>query len=154
MQFRQSRRFRINAPDVINEVIEGEAIILHLGTGRYYSARGCGADVWRWLSGSAGSDDITAALTATYDASAEDIAEAVDNFVEYLLQEGLLVEASTSGTSDAAALTAEESTVKTPFEPPALESFSDLEDLLLLDPVHEVSTEQGWPHVAASADGG
>jgi hypothetical protein len=33
------------------------------------------------------------------------------------------------------------------FEPPLLEKFTDMEDLLLLDPVHEVDG-RGWPHPA------
>jgi hypothetical protein len=31
-----------------------------------------------------------------------------------------------------------------PFEPPVLEQYTDMQDLLLLDPIHEVD-EQGWP---------
>ena len=33
---------------------------------------------------------------------------------------------------------------------PALERFTDMEDLLLLDPVHDVE-EMGWPHVNPNA---
>jgi hypothetical protein len=39
------------------------------------------------------------------------------------------------------------------FEPPLLEKFDDLQDLILLDPVHEVLEEEGWPHArSAGAD--
>jgi hypothetical protein len=155
MQSRQSWRFHINAPDVINEVIEGEAIILHLGTGRYYSARGCGAEVWAWLSGGVAAGDVEAALAASYDASPDAVAVAVDDFIDYLLREALVVEvpADEVASVGVAIPQARSEGSKPPFEAPAMESFSDLEDLLLLDPVHEVSTELGWPHVAASSDG-
>ena len=33
---------------------------------------------------------------------------------------------------------------KIPFEEPKLEKYSDMEDLLLLDPIHDVEDE-GWP---------
>jgi hypothetical protein len=36
------------------------------------------------------------------------------------------------------------------FEEPALEGFTDLEDLLLLDPVHEVEPSRGWPYAATA----
>jgi hypothetical protein len=36
-------------------------------------------------------------------------------------------------------------TGEVPFEPPILERFDDMQELLLLDPVHEVSDEEGWP---------
>jgi hypothetical protein len=38
--------------------------------------------------------------------------------------------------------------VRPTFESPTLAKFTDMEDLLLLDPVHEVSPDQGWPHPA------
>jgi hypothetical protein len=36
-----------------------------------------------------------------------------------------------------------------PFQAPALEKHSDMQDLILLDPVHEVGP-RGWPHAADS----
>jgi hypothetical protein len=142
----QSQQFRINEPDVINQVIDGEAVVLHLGTGRYYSARGCGADVWCWLSASVPVPAVIEALASSYDASPDTIAAAVDEFVTYLLREGLIV-----GISDEQLGATPSPTILTPrpsFEVPVMEAFGDLEDLLLLDPVHEVSAEKGWPHVA------
>ena len=32
-----------------------------------------------------------------------------------------------------------------PFSPPQVQRFDDLQELLLLDPIHDVS-DQGWPH--------
>ena len=37
---------RINAPHVVHETIDGETILIHLGTGAYYSLEGVGAHVW------------------------------------------------------------------------------------------------------------
>jgi hypothetical protein len=145
----QSQRFRVNAPDVINQVIDGEAIVLHLGTGRYFSARGSGAEVWSWLSASVPVPAVVEALASSYDASPEAIAIAVDEFVTYLSREGLIVDGSDDQTGATPNPTI--STPKPSFELPVMEAFGDLEDLLLLDPVHEVSTEKGWPHVAPEA---
>jgi hypothetical protein len=145
----QSERFRVNAPDVINQVIDGEAIVLHLGTGRYFSARGCGAEVWSWLSASVPISAVVDALASSYDASPDAIAAAVDEFVSYLTREGLIVD--DSDDQPGAIPTPTVPTPKPSFKPPVMEAFGDLEDLLLLDPVHEVSTEKGWPHVAPEA---
>jgi hypothetical protein len=41
--------------------------------------------------------------------------------------------------------------VPAPFQPPLFEKFTDMEAMLLLDPVHDVDDE-GWPHMPA-ADG-
>jgi len=37
-----------------------------------------------------------------------------------------------------------------PFVKPILQKYTDMADLLLLDPIHEVG-EQGWPHPAPRA---
>lgn len=42
----RATRLRINAPSVVGEVIDGEAVILNLETGKYYSARGSGSAIW------------------------------------------------------------------------------------------------------------
>ena len=37
-----NQRFKMNIPQVIGEVIEGEAVIVSLETGAYYSLQGTG----------------------------------------------------------------------------------------------------------------
>jgi len=39
------------------------------------------------------------------------------------------------------------------FEKPKLQKFTDMQDLLLLDPIHEVD-EAGWPHTRNDTDQG
>jgi hypothetical protein len=36
------------------------------------------------------------------------------------------------------------------FQPPTLESYNDMQDLLLLDPIHDVD-DMGWPQKAPDA---
>jgi len=48
-----SRRFTVNAPAVVSEVIDGEAVILNLRSGHYFSALHTGAVVWEWIDGGA-----------------------------------------------------------------------------------------------------
>lgn len=140
--------WRVNAPDVISETIEGETIILHLGNGFYFSAGGAGALAWRLLSESVLADEVVFAVSLAYDAPGVDVASAVEEFVAELSAEGLLVTAESGG----AAPPPPPHEVM-PWAPPTLSKFTDMEDLLLLDPVHEVSPTQGWPN-AASARGG
>jgi coenzyme PQQ synthesis protein D (PqqD) len=146
----QELAFQLNQPDVINEVIDGEAIILHLGTGRYYSARGCGAEAWAWLSTSVPVPAVVEALLDRYDTARDVVSAAVERFVGYLQVEGLVVP---SVLPSNAPLPVPPNAPKGRFEEPALEGFTDLEDLLLLDPVHEVEPSRGWPYaVTAEAE--
>jgi hypothetical protein len=137
--------WRANAPDVISESIEGETIILHLGNGFYFSAGGAGALAWQLLSDSVPVSRTTELVASAYETEGVDVAGAVDGFVEELRSEGLLVPAE-PGTP------ASEGTAATgprlSWEAPTLSKFTDMEDLLLLDPVHEVSPQQGWPYAA------
>lgn len=40
----------VNAPHVVHETIDGEAILIHLVTGTYYSLDGVGAELWGALA--------------------------------------------------------------------------------------------------------
>lgn len=137
--------WRANAPDVISESIEGETIILHLGNGFYFSAGGAGALAWGLLSASVPVSRTIELVSGAYETEGIDVASAVDGFVEELSREGLLVPAE-PGTPASEGTSA--SGPRLPWETPTLSKFTDMEDLLLLDPVHEVSPEQGWPYAA------
>jgi hypothetical protein len=142
--------WRANAPDVISETIEGETIILHLGNGFYFSAGGAGALAWQLLSESVPVSRTAELVASAYQSAGVDVAAAVEGFVEELRGEGLLVpaEAGTPASEGAAPAGA-----PLPWAPPTLSKFTDMEDLLLLDPVHEVSPQQGWPYVAQAGGG-
>jgi coenzyme PQQ synthesis protein D (PqqD) len=138
--------FRVNAPQVIHESIDGEVIIINLETGNYYSVKGSGARVWDAIQAapatSAGT--IVDALAPTYDAPREELEPAIDSFVRELLDEGLLAEAAGSAVAQAASVAPAGDAAGRVSEAPRLEKYTDMQDLVLLDPVHEVD-EQGWP---------
>jgi len=147
----RTTRWRVNAPDVIGQTIDGETIILHLGNGFYFSTQGSGPLVWDMLGASYSLGEVSAAVAQRYDVAAADVEPDVQGFVQQLCAEGLLVEAP--GAAAPPTASASGSLDKTgAFVPPTLQKFTDMEDLLLLDPVHEVSPERGWPHVAPGVD--
>ena len=55
-------RYEPNRPDVVDESVDGEVLIVHLGTGAYYSARGSGDLVWQLLAGGATFAEAASAL--------------------------------------------------------------------------------------------
>lgn len=136
--------WRINAPDVISETIDGETIILHLGNGFYFAAGGAGTLAWSMLSQSATVERTALALAQAYEAEGVDLPAAVEAFAAELVAEGLLVDGDAPGDPELPQDGARE-----PWQEPTLSKFTDMEDLLLLDPVHEVSPTQGWPYAAA-----
>lgn len=141
-------RYRVNNPQVINETIDGEAIMINLATGAYYSLDRVGGDVWTVLEQGAGVDDVVAFLQQKYEGPADDMATGVQALLDQLAAEELIV---ATDEAAGAAPTAGDTGTKAPFSAPRLDKFTDMQDLILLDPVHEVDS-RGWPHTAAAPD--
>jgi hypothetical protein len=83
--------YRMNNPSVIGEVLDGEAIIVNLDSGAYYSLTGVGASVWTAALAEATVEQISARVSAEYTGAAAEIAEGVTALIEELIAEGLLV---------------------------------------------------------------
>jgi hypothetical protein len=140
-------RFRVNSPNVIHETIEGEVVLIDLKTGTYYSLRDSGAAMWQAIEQGAGEDNITAELRSRYDASEEQIRDAVRQLLAQLEGEGLIRADEGEGSPAATPSASDNGAGRLPFAAPVLEKHTDMQDLILLDPVHEVGAE-GWPHPA------
>jgi Coenzyme PQQ synthesis protein D (PqqD) len=141
------RGFRVNSPNVIHETIEGEVILIDLKTGTYYSLRDAGAAVWQAIERGAGEDGIAAELQARYAASEDEIHDAVRALLAELEREGLIRGDEGEAGAVAAPSASDNGAARLPFAAPVLEKHTDMQDLILLDPVHEVGAE-GWPHPA------
>jgi hypothetical protein len=131
---------RIASERVAHETVDGEVVILDPGRGLYYSVTGAGAVVWELFA--AGRGGSAAELASHFDAEAALVAPALAAFLSDLEREGLLVEGGAGDASPAATRVA--------WAEPRLERFTDLQGLLILDPIHEVD-EAGWPRPARQA---
>lgn len=136
-------RFRVNSPDVAWEDFDDEVIMVHFESGQYFSTREVGSEILRRLEKGAPVTAVEQAIIALYDVEAAVAAQSLSTFVAELREHGLIVP-----RDDAAAVPwrPESNTeAKRPFLPPVLETYSDMQDLLLLDPIHEVD-DSGWPN--------
>jgi hypothetical protein len=143
-------------PQVLHESIDGEVIAIDLATGTYYSLRGSAADIWQLLldTGGATPGELVRELEARYDDGISDHESSVTRFLAQLEQEGLLTADEPQAERSAAVPIAERNGIlRRSFEPPQLEKYTDMQDLVLLDPVHEVD-QSGWPRAAETAAGG
>jgi hypothetical protein len=137
-------RVRVNAPLVIHETIDHEVVIINLDSGTYYSLEGTGEQIWALLAEGSPSEAVVTALRGTYEVDPDELATAVEEFVEELLAESLVV--PDHGSPSSAASTNGVDGSKRVFEPPRLERFTEMQHLIALDPIHEVDEGQGWPH--------
>ena len=144
-----SQSYHINQPAVISEVIDGEAIVVNLDSGAYYSLRDSACVAWELFAQQMPAAMVVAQMVSRYDAAPGVIATAVETLLAELLQENLLVavEAAPDALSSPRVIAGDS---RQPFALPVLEKFTDMADLLLLDPIHDVD-DAGWPHPAAAS---
>lgn len=135
-------QFRVRPVEIVSEMIDGEVIIIDMRSGIYYSLRGSAPRMWQQLEKGASVESLRQTLCHHYDGSDEEFDRASRDFIECLAGHGIIEPFDDAATSVASG---EIPTSRTPFSPPVLETYSDVQDLLLIDPVHEV-TDAGWPH--------
>lgn len=139
-----NQRYHIDSENVMHETIDGEVVIVNLETGTYYAFDGTGEFIWnRLCSGGASLADIIGDVRGRYTGDDGDIVEGVTRFFQALQKEKLLV-AGEGG--DATADPAAPAPDMTGFSRPQLNIYTDMEALLLADPIHEVEPD-GWPNV-------
>lgn len=128
----------VNRPIVASETQNGEAVIMHHGTGRYFDTVGSGALIWQAIEGVTTIDRIAGMLAATYGLDASHAKGVAERFVGTAAEHGL-VEFGRQTLGPVVAGQANGA-----FDEPVLSVHEDLADMLLLDPIHDVD-EAGWP---------
>jgi hypothetical protein len=132
---------------VVHDIIDGEAVLVHLGSGSYYSIDRVGADVWSSLEKGASLGQIVDEVLRRYEGSREDITQGVATLLVELQKEELILPAAAEKPQESPSTAASAQEIeKASFQPPRLQKYTDMEDLLLLDPIHDVD-ETGWPNV-------
>jgi hypothetical protein len=141
--------YRVNTPQVVGDVIDGEAIIIHLESGVYYSAREIATEIWVLIDQGASVGQIIESLSAQYEVSSLELSFALATFITELVTQKLIVPVPDAAP---ASITITPAAQKLPFTKPVLEIFRDMQNLLMLDPIHQVEPTRGWP--AAPAENG
>lgn len=135
-----AQQFRLNAPLAVSEMIDGEAVIMNMDSGHYFSARGLAGVLWEWtIAGQPVGAMIAAVLSVWPTASADhDICAFMDQLQAHALVVPIPTKAALAPQhhADLATLGA--------YAVPVLDVFTDMQDLLLLDPIHDVG-DAGWP---------
>lgn len=138
MQYRLSPSPNVSARSFGDEVIAANFV-----KGVYYSLLGPAAQIWEGLMAGVPLERVLASVSALSSVDPGAFAAASQRLVDDLLAEGLIVASEVEEKQWTAAAG------EGPYGLPTLERFTDMEDLLLLDPIHDVE-EMGWPHVNAT----
>ena len=128
--------FRVNSPAVVFDASADDTVIINLVSGRYFRLDAASSLAWNALVASGSRGAFASSAT-----NESDLLAYMDDMIARLVAEELIVEAP----ADAACANPEPWT----FAGFTLETFSDLEDILGLDPIHEVDPNKGWPTARA-----
>jgi hypothetical protein len=131
----------VNSAAIASEVFDEETVVINFEKGTYFSMRGSASAIWSLLKAPTSIAAIMHELQPQQKAHA-DFEATLTQFIDQLLDQDLLIRS-----------------VDTPVRPhlpnhlmdklahpPNLEVYSDLAELIAMDPVHEIDTFSGWPH--------
>lgn len=78
-------------PGVLSEVVDGEAVLLHLESGRYFGLNPTGTRMWQLMSESASAPRIISVVATEFGVDEETVARDLSALVNELTRRGLLV---------------------------------------------------------------
>jgi hypothetical protein len=124
-----SDRYEPHPERSAGEIIEGEAVVINLATGVYYSFGGVAGTIWRMVTERFDVRAMAAELTASYDVEAADAERDVRRVLDLLVEEGVIRPAAAGALAEPRTPAA-----RAPYVSPVVEIYRDMQDLLALDP--------------------
>lgn len=134
---------KIAAERALYENIDNEIIVIDIQTGNYFHLTGSGQSIWLLLQQQPTTEAIIAAFEGRFPAQRPLIADAIRQFVQQLKDAALVMDAD--DVDEPQTLSLDVLPADSEFMPPQLITYTNMSDLLLLDPIHDVD-DKGWPH--------
>ena len=133
--------YKIDSKNVSWERVDYEVIAIQLETGRYYNLLNTSADIWSLLAGGASIESLSLAFSQLFPTN-NSIRIDIESFIIQCISAKLLLvdEEFKPEFFEDAKLSSLQTWVT-----PILIEYSDLQDLILVDPIHDVK-ESGWPN--------
>lgn len=133
----------INTEQVSSEIFGEEAVVVNFMTGKYFGMTGSAPVIWQLFETPVTRDDVINSLKGLH-GKTDELIEQVKTFIDVLLQENLIINAGElpGENSHSKAIILNPDILKLP---PVIEIFDDLQELIVLDPIHDADPERGWP---------
>ena len=139
-------KYTIDKSRFVFEQFDKEMVLINLEDGLYYNVSDTGTEVLQLLDQGLSVAEVVDALSAHY-SNTEELPGLVEGFFAQLKEQGILIQLP-QGAPASSVSSAKETTwngAVSHFTAPVLTRFDDMQEILLLDPIHQVS-EQGWPN--------
>lgn len=135
-----SEEVEINRSGISLERLDGEVVIISFETGKYFNLHGSAADLLFLIEQGVSQASWEYILAKSFSNFRLNNLE-IEKFLDQLIEEKIVHSVATLSASEAD-LPGDYS--RGEWVAPRLSIFDDLADLLLIDPIHDTSTE-GWP---------
>lgn len=126
---------------VISEPMDEDLVVINLDNGCYYSFNKTAAQLWNQLEQGFSINQAASQMALLCKSEEAQVLADFLSFVDRMLAEQL-IRACEGNSKDWPPL---KNGQGGPFLKPSFEKYSDMQEMLLLDPIHEVS-EAGWPN--------
>ena len=123
----------VNSSHVSFEIFDKEAVVVNFITGKYFGITGSGPDIWRVFENPCTIEQLTGLLKSVYTNITDRQIKNVIAFIDSLVKERLLVtvdKCENISIKLSVDITGE-------FLEPAIDIYDDLQELIVLDPVHD-----------------
>ncbi|QIF05778.1 PqqD family protein [Roseimicrobium sp. ORNL1] len=137
--------YRLNEPDASAEIFDEEVLAINLSNGHYHSIRGTGVEMWKLLVEGRSEVQVVQAMHHSYADASPTLEADVRTFVAQLVDGGLLVENTNTNAGETSTSDLTLPAISAAYTAPIFESHLDMQDLLLIDPIHDVDVQVGWP---------
>ena len=141
-------RLRPNAKEVAAKVMDGEAIMINIANGMYYSMDKVGGVIWGLIEGTPSVAEIIVEITAQYYVALETAQSDIDRLLAELLKENL-IELSDGEAPQSQSPRGESAEKKEVYESPILNAYRDMAALLALDPPMPGVLDSPWVEAEA-----
>jgi hypothetical protein len=123
---------------IVADDFDDEMVLIDVRKGLYFSMRGSAPDIWKCFTEPRSKSSLLDELAQEV---GEDRLQSVSQAVDKMLEHELLVSASPPESGRAVLLGLAAPT----FALPVIDVFTDMAELIAIDPVHEVDEAAGWP---------
>lgn len=121
---------------VVSDQFDGEAVVVNLESGAYYSLRDTAQEIWSLFKNNITRFGVINSFSNLTDAEKLEL----ETYLDFLLSEGLIEENETKSEDNF--------TSSLTFVGLTISKFDDMSNLIMIDPIHEADEDKGWPHKA------
>lgn len=135
--------YQLNTQTFASQVFAEEVIVLDVNQGTYFALSGNAPQAWPGLVSGEAIPNVAAGIAVHTGQEPGKVEADLSAFVVAMVEEKVLIPL---GAGQPAQALASEEEYLSDYLGFVWDKHSDLDELLVLDPIHDVSPEKGWPH--------